>query len=347
MIDKRKVIYFTAPGVVGLEEMPLAHPAPGELLVQTLLSGISAGTEMLIYRGQFPENLVVDTTIQDLAGEFSYPLSYGYCLVGRVVEIGAQVDPVWLGRSVFAFHPHASAFLAKAEALVPIPMGIQPQDAVFFPNMETAVNLVMDGRPLLGEEVVVFGQGVVGLLTTALLGWFPLRRLVTLDPYPLRREWSLQLGAHASLDPEALQGNLWAEVDLPAGADLVYELSGVPETLDSAILAAGFAGRVVVGSWYGKKRASLDLGGYFHRSRLRLISSQVSTLAPELSGRWTKQRRYQVAWEMIRRLHPSRLTTQLFPFDRAAEAYQLLDKRPEQTIQVLLEYDGGPKMEDR
>ena len=340
MADKRKVLYFNAPGAVGLDEMPLAHPGAGELLVRTLVSGISAGSELLIYRGQFPEHLPVDATIEDLAVEFRYPLSYGYCLAGRIVEIGPQVDPAWLGRNVFAFHPHESAFLAKADALLPIPADIPPEDAVFFPNMETAVNLVMDGRPLLGEEVVIFGQGVVGLLTAALLGWFPLRRLVTLDRYPLRREWSLQLGAHTSLDPGGLQGNLWLQADLPGGADLVYELSGAPETLDSAILAAGVAGRVVVGSWYGKKQAPLNLGGYFHRSRLRLISSQVSTLAPELSGRWTKQRRYQVAWEMIRRLHPSRLVTQRFPFDRAADAYRLLDKRPEETIQVVLVYDG-------
>ena len=340
MLAKRQIVQFLAPGSVGLEERPLAHPGPGELLVETLVSGISAGTELLIYRGQFPEDLDVDLTIDALSGGFHYPLSYGYSVAGRVEEIGPEIDPAWVGRMVFAFHPHESAFLARAHELLAIPEDIQPEDAVFFSNMETAVNLVMDGRPLLGEEVVIFGQGVVGLLTAALLAWFPLRRLVTLDRYPLRREWSVQLGAHASLDPASAHCSEALKAQLAGGADLVFELSGAPETLDSAILAAGFAGRIVVGSWYGNKRAPLNLGGYFHRSRLHLVSSQVSTLAPELSGRWTKNRRYEVAWEMIRRLHPSRLVTQRFPVHLVADAYRLLDEKPQDAIQVVLVYDG-------
>jgi 2-desacetyl-2-hydroxyethyl bacteriochlorophyllide A dehydrogenase len=338
MLDKRTALIFAAPGSIRLEVKPLAAAGPAEVRVQTLLSSISAGTELLVYRGQFPTSLSVDPSIAALAGEFQYPLQYGYAAVGKVVEAGPEVDRSWLGRLVFAFHPHESAFLAQPGELVAVPEDIPPEDAIFFPNMETAVNLVMDGKPVLGEQVAVIGQGVVGLLTTALLAWFPLQALVTMDRYPLRRARSLELGAHASLDPA---DPAWAAAlgkHLPGGADLVFELSGAPEALDIAIAAAGFSGRVVVGSWYGTKRAAIDLGGQFHRNRLQLVSSQVSTIAPDFSGRWTKLRRYDVAWEMIRRLRPGRLVTHTFPIERAAEAYQLLDQHPQETLQVTLTY---------
>jgi len=337
MVDNRWSIVFSNPGQVDLQEEPLKMSDPGSLLVQTCASGISAGTELLIYRGQFPQNLAMDENLPALAGEFQYPVKYGYAAVGRVIDAGPQADPSWVGKLVFCFHPHTSHIWADPDDLLPVPEDISPEEAIFLPNMETAVNLVMDGSPLLGEEVVVFGQGVVGLLTTALLGWFPLRSLVTVDRFALRRAASLELGAHDCLDPAGLTEGLPAL--LPAGADLVYELSGSPAVLDDAIAATGFAGRVIVGSWYGQKRASLDLGGRFHRSRIQLISSQVSTLAPELTGRWNKARRFQVAWEMIRRLRPSRLVTHRLPFHQAAEAYRLLDQSPQETIQVVLEYE--------
>jgi threonine dehydrogenase-like Zn-dependent dehydrogenase len=209
--------------------------------------------------------------------------------------------------------------------------------------METAVNFVMDGHPLIGERVVVFGQGVVGLLTTALLGRVPLSRLITVDRYPSRRERSRALGAHRSLDAGMddvlvpLHACLQDEHGA-SGADLTYELSGNPTALDHAIAVTGFSGRVVIGSWYGQKRADLNLGGRFHRSRIRLIGSQVSTIAPEWSGRWTKARRLDVAWEMLQHVRPARLITHRFPLEQAGQAYALLDQRPEEAIQVLLTY---------
>jgi threonine dehydrogenase-like Zn-dependent dehydrogenase len=222
--------------------------------------------------------------------------------------------------------------------LIPLPGQIPIEDVVFLPNMETAVNFVMDGSPILGERVVVFGQGIVGLLTAGLLARFPLACLITLDHYPNRRAASLVLGAQHSLDPGAPDTGRLLETLLPNGADLAYELSGSPSALDSAIACTGYEGRLVIGSWYGQKRANLDLGGRFHRSRIRLISSQVSTLASAFTGRWTKARRFEVAWEMIRQIKPSRFITHRFPLSRAGEAYQLIDRHPEETIQVVLDY---------
>lgn len=333
---KRSSLLFTAPHQVCLHPEELPPPGPGQFLVQAQLSAISAGTELLVYRGQFPTGLAVDSTLPGFSGEFAYPLKYGYSLAGRVIAAGEGLDPAWSDRRVFAFHPHESHFLASPSEVIPIPDGISLEDAVLLPNMETAVNLVLDGGPLIGERVAVFGQGIVGLLVTALLARFPLAGLVSVDRYTNRREASLAAGAHATFGPEQINA---IRERYPGGADLTYELSGAPEALDAAIQATGFAGRVVIGSWYGKKRASLDLGGEFHRSRMRLISSQVSTLAPELSGRWTKERRLALAWEMLRQIRPSRWITHRFPLSRAAETYQILDRQPETAIQVLFTYD--------
>ncbi len=119
---------------------------------------------------------------------------------------------------------------------------------------------------------------------------------------------------------------------------MVFELSGSPQALDQAIGVTAFSGRIVVGSWYGRKRASLDLGGRFHRARIELISSQVSSLAPRLSGRWTKARRLQVAWDALREVRPSRFITQRFPLKQAPQVYRLLDQNPEQTLQIVFTY---------
>jgi 2-desacetyl-2-hydroxyethyl bacteriochlorophyllide A dehydrogenase len=322
---ERQSLYFTAPG-------------PDQLLVRTLLSAISPGTELLIYRGEFPQGLPVDENIPALSGQFTYPLKYGYAAVGQVLSAGsAQEADEWEGRLVFSFHPHEGCFLANPAEVLPLPQGIEPEDAVFLPNMETAVNFVMDGAPLIGERVAVFGQGIVGLLTAALLGDFPLAALVTLDRYELRRKASLQNGAQASLNPDHPQILEQVKRQLQGEADLSFELSGSPVALDQALAVTGFAGRVVIGSWYGQKRAQLDLGGRFHRSRIRLISSQVSSLAPELTGRWSKERRFETAWQMIRQIRPSRFITHRFPLEQAGQAYALLDKHPEQAIQVVFQ----------
>jgi threonine dehydrogenase-like Zn-dependent dehydrogenase len=295
---------------------------------------------MLIYRGQTPEDLPIDDTIDALAGNFTFPLRYGYALVGEVTAAGPQTDPAWLGRRVFAFHPHESCFNTPTANLIQVPVTIQPEDAIFLPTLETAVNFVMDGRPVIGEQVVVFGQGIVGLLTTALLAHFPLAILVTLDRYAIRRRVSQAIGANLCLDPagpgalETLRQSLGAH-ERYAGADLVYELSGAPETLNQAIAATGFGGRIVVGSWYGQKRAALDLGGRFHRARLQIISSQVSSLSPYLAPRWSKSRRLATAWEALESIRPAQFITHRFPVQRAAEAYHLLDSSPERAIQVI------------
>ncbi len=332
-----KTVYCTGPGQVEIRKTSLPPLTQGQMLVETLCSAISPGTEMLVYRGLFPQGLADQHDA--FSSELHYPLAYGYATVGRVVKISKDMRHRWKDRLVFAFQPHSSHFIATPDDLIPLPSGMSPDTACFLPNMETAVNFIQDAAPLLGERALVFGQGIVGLLTTALLAEFPLDSLVTCEPYPLRRETSLSLGVSDSLDPNVSDFHEQVRKMFPTGADLSLELSGSPEALNDAISSTGFGGRVVIGSWYGEKQAHLNLGGTFHRSRIKLISSQVSTIAPGLSARWDKERRFGVAWDALERIRPERWITHRIPLDDAAQAYRLLDENPGDTIQVTLQYE--------
>lgn len=334
---KHHSLFFTEPYQVEIRETEMQAPGTGELLVKTLFSAISPGTEMLIYRGQAPDALAADDGIAALEGSLAFPLQYGYAAVGEVIEIGAGIGRNWLGKQVFSFQPHQTHFTATPAQVILLPEGISPEMGVFLPNMETAINFAMDGRPVIGERVAIFGQGIVGLLTTALLSRFPLSSVMTLDKFPNRRAESLEAGATHSFDPAS--SDALDQIRGEEGIDLVFELSGSPATLNQAIEVTGYDGRVVIGSWYGKKRASLDLGGPFHRSRIRLISSQVSSIDPALTGRWDKDRRFILAWEMIRRVQPNRWVTHRMPFWEAAQGYSRLDEHPEEVIQVVFTYE--------
>lgn len=337
-------LQFTAPYRVSLVETSAQQPGPHQLSLRTIVSAISSGTELLVYRGEWPPNLPMDETIASLRRPFSYPLPYGYAAVAIVEAVGQGLPDELLSRRVFAFHPHQSRFLATPDQVIFLPDSLATEAAAFLPNMETAIGLVMDGKPIIGERVLIIGQGVVGLLTTALLSRMPLERLITVDNFSLRRQKSRDLGADASFDPTEASaltrfGEQVPETENWQGADLVYEVSGNPAALTFAIEATGFSGRVVVGSWYGTKRAPLDLGGRFHRGRIRIISSQVSRLGPEFTGLWTKTRRLQFVLRMLEACSPGELITHRFHISEGAEAYRLLHEAPDQTIQVVFTYE--------
>jgi 2-desacetyl-2-hydroxyethyl bacteriochlorophyllide A dehydrogenase len=333
----RRSLHFVDPRTVSVERERRPDPGPEEVLVESSVSAVSSGTELLIYRGEMPRNLAADETIDALDGDLTYPLKYGYATVGEVVAIGAGVDDRWRGRRVFAFTPHESHFTATPDELIPVPEGMGAETAALLPTAETAATLVMDGRPRIGERVVVLGAGTVGLLTTSALASFPLERLTVVEPVACRRRIADRLGADETVHPDRAAG-IGDQGD-PPGADLAYELSGVPETLDDAIDVVGYDGRIVVGSWYGRKRAETDLGGFFHRNRIDVSSSQVSTLAPDLRGRWTKDRRLGVAWRRLRDVDADEVITHRVGFENAPEAYRLLDDGPENAVQVLLTYE--------
>jgi alcohol dehydrogenase len=321
---------------VTVRERPVPDPGPEQVRVKTERSAISPGTELLLYRDEAPADIEIDETIDALDGNLSYPLQYGYAAVGRVSATGDGVDDDWQGRRVFAFHPHESHFLATPSELIPID---QPAErATLLANAEAAASFVMDGRPRVGDRVVVFGQGVVGLLTTAVLAEFPLGELVTVDPYERRRELSKRLGADTAVaDATALDAAVATEH--VEGADVTFELSGNPDALDDAIDATGYAGQVIVGSWYGNKPATLHLGGEFHRSHVRVRSSQVSRIDPDHTGRWDKERRLSLVRDLLADVDVSALVSHEFPVERANDAYELLDNAPEQTLGVVLTYE--------
>jgi 2-desacetyl-2-hydroxyethyl bacteriochlorophyllide A dehydrogenase len=334
---KSDELYFVAPFEVQIRNSDLPDPKPGQVGVKTLCSAISPGTEKLIYRGQFSEGL------QDhadwLSSDLNYPFQYGYACVGEIVDLGTGVNSKVLGKKVFCYQPHASYFVTEVENLHFIPSDFSPESACFLANMETSVNLVQDARPLLGESVVVLGQGIVGLMTTALLMEFPLKKLIGADCYEIRRNAAIALGVDQCFDPDAPAFYEKIKSLLPHGADLTIELTGVPGGLNDAIAVTGFNGRIIIGSWYGQQTANLVLGDRFHRSRIKLLTSQVSTISADLSYRWDKSRRFQVVWDAIQRIQPERWVTHQFAFHQARDAYQLLEQSPQEYIQILFTYD--------
>ena len=323
-------LYFTAPRTV--EPRPVSvDPAATEVVVETDVSAISAGTELLVYRDEAPDDLPVDETIDAFDDSFEYPLRYGYAAAGRVVDTGSEVSDAWLDRQVFGFQPHQTRFAAAPDDLVVLPDDVSPAHGSLLPTVETATNLVLDSEPRLGESVVVFGAGVVGLCTTRLLSAFPLADLTVVEPIADRRETATAMGADRVVTPETAAAEL-------GDRDLALELSGQPAVLNDAIDAVGYDGRIVVGSWYGDKRAPIDLGGAFHRDRIELVSSQVSTIDPPRRGRWDRERRFDTAVEWLDRLDCERLISHQVPFAEAADAYELLNERAESALQVVLTY---------
>ena len=287
----------------------------------------------MIFSGAFPKNAALDAAIGSLKGRFAYPFSYGYALVGKVSAVGTGVPEESIGRTCFAFHPHQDRAVVPLADCHWVPDGVSPEAALFLPQAEAALNLVMDGAPLIGERVLVFGQGVVGPdrgPAGGISGAPGCRRAraAARAREPGHRRHGRSDDAGSCRRPSR-----------PNGADLVYELSGNPAALDRAIEAAGFDGRIVVGSWYGAGTQPVELGGRFHRNRLRLISSQVSTVNPALAGRWSKARRMELAWRMVRQLEPQRLVGPSFALAECQQAFEAASARRDGVMQVIFHTD--------
>ena len=341
---KSQQLWFTGPHSVEVREKELEVSGARDVLVRNVCSAISAGTEMLVFRNQLPDSLALDESIEALSGQaVQYPLQYGYACVGKVEAIGEDVEPDWFGKTVFSFQPHCSSFVASPAALIPVPADIDPSAAVFLANMETAVNFLLDASPKVGERVLIVGQGIVGLLTSGLLAQFPLAGLFAVESIADRQRRAEQIGVNRVFDinqPDELAElhNVLRPNEQYGGADLIIEVSGSPEVLNLAVDLCGYAGRILVGSWYGTKRAAINLGERFHRNRMQIVSSQVSSIAPENSGRWDPGRRFEVAWEMIRRCQPEQFISHRFSLPSAGQAYELLDKNAGEALQVVFDY---------
>ncbi len=281
---KARALWTVAPGQAELREHALGAPAADQVLVATRASGISRGTERLVFEGRVPESQWPAMRAPLQYGEFPFPVSYGYAAVG---EVKAGPDTL-LGRRVFCLHPHHDAFLAPAAMCVPVPDTVPDRRAVLAANMETAVNILWDARPLVGERALVIGAGVVGLLAGFLLARIPGLDLAICDRDPSRRAVAEALGARFVL-PE----------DAPGERDLVVHASASDAGLRLALDRCGFEGRVVEASWFGDKACALPLGEAFHAKRLSLISTQVGAVAGAMRGRRTHAQRLALALDLL------------------------------------------------
>lgn len=327
--------WFPRPRTVEIRRETLPRLGAGDVRIRTVTSGISSGTEMLVYRGQVPPGTSLD--LPTLRGSFEFPIKYGYAGVGRVTETGAEVRSLADGDLVFVHHPHQTEYVVPATMPVHLPAGIKPENGIFFANLETAITVMLDANPRLGERLVIFGQGVVGLLLSALAKWTGAGLVIAVDPIEQRRTLARRLGADVAVTPAEATETVRDLTD-GVGADVVIEASGAPAALGPALACAAFAGTVVVSSWYGAKPVDVPLGGVFHRRRLRLVSSQVGTIDPALGPRWDRARRSRLACDLLGRLDLDALISHRIPFNRVADAYTLLDERPAEATQVVLTY---------
>jgi 2-desacetyl-2-hydroxyethyl bacteriochlorophyllide A dehydrogenase len=313
-----RAVSFADARLVNVVDVALEPPKEGEVLVRTLWSGISSGTEMLAYRGELDPLLPVDETIGALSGTFTYPFRYGYSCVGRVERSHARLRE---GDLVFAFQPHQDAFVARADDVLTLG-DVDPRTATLFPLVEAALQAALDAGSVLGEDVVVTGLGAVGVLTALLLQRSGAHVLAA-EPQPWRRALAEELGLQ-TVAPSDLQDAVSARTG--GGVAVVIEATGRPETLADVLDVLAHEGEVLVVSWYGTKEARLPLGGHFHRRRLTIRSSQVSTIPARLSGRWTVGRRRAAARALLTELPVAALATHAYPLAQAAEAFAAVDQ---------------------
>jgi len=326
------VLRFVAPRRLEIQRVEIRPPAPGEVLVRTRWSGISGGTELLAYRGELDETLELDETIPSLEGTFRYPFAYGYSCVGEVERSGP--DGPGEGSTVFAFHPHQDLFTAPAADLVAVE-GVDGRVATLFPLVETALQVSLDAGPRIEEPVVVLGLGPVGVLTAAMLQRSG-ATVIGADPRRDRRETASLFGIRvvdASEIPEAVAASTSG-----AGAPLVVEASGSPAALPLALELLAHEGEALVCSWFGSKDVRLPLGGAFHRRRLTIRSTQVSTIPARLAGRWDVARRRRAAMRLMTELPVKLLATHELPVEQAADAYAALDRGDEGVMHVALRF---------
>ena len=324
------VVEIERPGSVRLVHEEVAAPVGGEVLIRTIYSGISAGTESLVYRGLLPTGLALDDALPALSRPMTYPVRYGYSCVGVVEDGDAH-----LHRQVFAFHPHQDRFVCPADSVLVVD-GLDPRLATLFPLVETSLQISLDAGHVDREHVVVMGLGAVGILTALMLARAG-AHVVGCDPKPWRRTVVESLGIDA-LDPGDLVERL-RQRTRGRGVPLVVEASGNPEALADSLRLLAHEGVALVASWYGTSPVSLPLGLEFHRRRLVIRSTQVSTIPARLSGRWTIDRRRRVALDLMRRLPLEALATHEFPVNAAAEAYEAVARGDRGLIHAALKYD--------
>jgi threonine dehydrogenase-like Zn-dependent dehydrogenase len=277
-------LWHEGPGKSSLRRETIA-PGPGAATVRMMWSGISRGTERLVAEGRVPESEFARMRAPHQAGDFPFPVKYGYQAVGVVEDGPADL----LGRAVFALHPHQTRFALSPDWLVPLPADLPPRRAVLAANMETALNAVWDGRAGPGDRIAVVGAGALGLLTAAILSRLPGAEVTVVDLLAERGEIAAQFGVNF-VTPDAA----------PRDCDLAFHTSASAAGLATALGAVGDEGTAVEMSWHGAGETPVALGGAFHSRRLTLRSSQVGRVPPDRAPRWSYRRRLTKALDLLR-----------------------------------------------
>lgn len=301
--------WTVAPGRAEIRGEPLPDVADGEVRVRTLHSGVSRGTETLVYQGRVPESEWARMRAPFQTGEFPGPVKYGYVSVG-VVEAGPDA---LVGQTVFCLYPHQTCYVVPASAVLPLPTGVPAARAVLAANLETAINALWDATPRVGDRVAVVGGGTVGLLVAWLAARVPGVHVEVVDTEPSRAPLV-----------HALDATFASPAEAHPDADLVVHASGQPAGLRTALGLAGFEATVLELSWYGSTPVEVPLGGAFHAQRLTLKSSQVGHVATPQRSRWTHRRRLALALSLLTDPVLDRLITHHAPFERLPQVLEHL-----------------------
>ena len=277
--------WLRSPGIAEIRPVTLPAPRQDDVLVRTLRSGISRGTETLVFRGGVPPAQYAAMRAPFQEGDFPAPVKYGYLNVGIVEEGSAEL----CGRTVFCLYPHQTAYVVPAAAVTIVPEGVPPARAVLAGTVETAVNALWDAPPLLGDRVTVVGAGMVGCCVARLLSRVPAVQVTLVDIDAGRADVAAALGVDFALPADAA-----------GGRDLVVHASATSAGLQRSLDLLAPEGTVLDLSWYGDSEVQLSLGGAFHSGRLGIRASQVGTLSPVRSGRRTPADRLAIALELLR-----------------------------------------------
>ncbi len=318
--------WLREPGHGEIRPVTLPEPGPDDIVVRTLCSGISRGTETLVFRGGVPPAQYDAMRAPFQEGDFPGPVKYGYLNVGAVEHGPAKLR----GRTVFCLYPHQTNYVVPAGAATVVPEEVPPARAVLAGTVETAVNALWDAAPLLGDRVTVVGAGMVGCCLARLLARFPAVRVTLVDVDAGRADVAVALGVEFALPSDAV-----------GGQDLVLHASATSAGLQRSLDLLAPEGTVIDLSWYGDSEVRLSLGGAFHSGRLGIRASQVGTLSPARAGRRTTADRLALAIDLLRDSAFDALVTGQSPFGELPDVMARLAAGSLPALCHTITYDGA------
>lgn len=349
-----KVMVYNGPRDLTVEDAPELAIRENEVRIQTICSGISHGTEMNVYRGVAPffrrkydseTRLFCDAEGGEI---WQYPIKscdpgvwyMGYANVGRVVEVGSAVKDLKVGDLVYSSAPHQSEVVKAENEVFVLPEGLKPEHAIFFTNLMTTFNGILDSRIKLGDTVVVSGMGVLGQLVAQMAKMNGAFKVYGIDMYDLRLNAALENGCDRVFNPTECMdiAKQIRKLTDNRGADVVIEVTGNPKALNEAIRIAAPETSVTVLSWYQGMIKNLDLSEEFHHNRVGIKQSQTNHVDPAFRHLWDDKRRAQACLSILQSLKLDNLITHKIPYSDISKAYEIVDNDPEQVIQVVVTY---------